>query len=274
MKDWTSMVKNGKTIYFDKRGNRVYEDEVRFERLKNKIMYALQGQPLENKIKWFETNYLIFENNPLMVFELGNEDFYCYSIAECERLNISTIRTDVIDYQIAHLESLLRKWDEGKAANGDTAIFHVKRQRWLKYLRSLNEEKTPISSKPILQPERSFKYNTPNQKAQIESILNRLKQNENDIEFIESDLKLTNFKKVFNNTPLNKISPIDWKRSIASLKYFIKQFPFENKYKIAATCFTHNGARLIYSQIENAKQVSKKDKSTIDKIFKLYPIVG
>ena len=40
---------------------------------------------------------------------------------------------------------------------------------------------------------------------------------------------LQKFKKIFESTQLDKIKPIDWQKSIASLRYFIKQFPFENK---------------------------------------------
>ena len=82
---------------------------------------------------------------------------------------------------------------------------------------------------------------------------------------------LQKFKKIFESTQLDKIKPIDWQKSIASLRYFIKQFPFENKYKITAYCFTHNGTKLTHSQINNAKQVGTKDKDVINNIFILYP---
>jgi len=123
------------------------------------------------------------------------------------------------------------------------------------------------------EPTNSFDLlKTQKQKDNIESVFNSLKKNSVNIVFISDRVKLTEFKKIFNNTPLNKISPIDWQKSIASLRYFIKQFPFEmsNKkwFKITACCFTHNSNKLNYSQIENAKQVSEKDKKAIDNIFK------
>lgn len=134
-----------------------------------------------------------------------------------------------------------------------------------------NQETPPHNG---TEPLNTFKYNTPNQQNHIEDILNKLKH---DSEFIIDEVKLTDFKKTFNNIPLNKISPIEWQKSIASLRYFVKQFPFEmsdiSKFKIAAYCFTQNGKKLNYSQIKNAKQPSPKHTAAIDNILKLYPFI-
>lgn len=136
-------------------------------------------------------------------------------------------------------------------------------------LQPVPKEKPPR----VTEPANSFKYCNANQLAQLESILNLLIKNG----FVD-DIKLNDFNSIFCNLLLSKIKPIDWKgNSIASLRYFIKQFNFEisdiNKYKITAYCFTHKGNKLIYSQIKNAKQVSKKDENAIDNIFKLYPFI-
>ena len=119
---------------------------------------------------------------------------------------------------------------------------------------------------------KSFQYCNSTQLPQLESIFNLL------IKGSYIDVKLNDFTLIFTNIVLSTIKPIDWKgNSIASLRYFIKQFTFEmsvvNKYKITAYCFTHKGTKLKFSQINNAKQVSKKDKRAIDNIFKHYPFI-
>lgn len=155
------------------------------------------------------------------------------------------------------LKNLLEETQKKKAINNENSL-----------LLDLNKNSKQIS------PQNSFDFisvKTANDQILfVGNILDKLKQNG----FVNDKVKSVDFKKMFSNTPLNKINPIDWKKSIASLRYFIKTFPFDvlindvSKFKIAADCFTHKDIKLTYTQIDNAKQTSTKDKIAINNIFK------
>lgn len=131
--------------------------------------------------------------------------------------------------------------------------------------------------KKLLEPTHSFKYNTPKQQEQLESILNLLKDNDSRITFVNNDVKLIEFKRLFKNIDKDKIKPIKWEGSLASLRYFLLKFKLGLSntilFKTAYFCFDFRGKRN-YSQIENAKQVKEKDRKAIDNIFFLYPKIN
>ncbi len=119
------------------------------------------------------------------------------------------------------------------------------------------------------EPIKSFKYNNGKQLDQLESILNKLKGSG-----YLNEVSLPVFKRIFNDTPLINITPVNWKKNITSLRYFIKQFDFEmtdiNKFKIAARCFTYEGNELTFLQLKNAKTGNVKP---IENILKIYPFL-
>jgi hypothetical protein len=126
-----------------------------------------------------------------------------------------------------------------------------------------------------IEPTHSFKYNSRSQQEQIANILAKLKLNESGVFFINEKVKQNDFKKLFTYFDLTKVNPVYWQKSIASLRYFIKKFPLklsnEMLFKTAYYCFDYEDKK-DYTQIANAKQISVKDKETIDYIFKLYPL--
>ena len=93
--------------------------------------------------------------------------------------------------------------------------------------------------------------------------------------YIENSIKLTEFKKIFSNTNLNELKPINWINSIASLNGFIKLFNFEISAKerksIIINSFIVNGNKLSLEQITNNKVLGKKDNNILNSIFKHYP---
>jgi hypothetical protein len=145
---------------------------------------------------------------------------------------------------------------------------------YLKYIDSKEISQTKIEIFQI-EPTHSFKYNSRSQQEQIANILAKLKLNESGVFFINEKVKQNDFKKLFTYFDLTKVNPVYWQKSIASLRYFIKKFPLklsnEMLFKTAYYCFDYEDKK-DYTQIANAKQISVKDKETIDYIFKLYPL--
>lgn len=131
--------------------------------------------------------------------------------------------------------------------------------KWVRLKYGIRENINPNIDKQ--QPNNSFNYKHSDI---IESIFNRLKSKN----YLSDEIKLPAFKRIFNETPIKDIIPINWQGSIASLRYFIYLFPIEmqnvKKWQITAKCFTCNGKEIIPSQIKTAKQISKKDTENID----------
>lgn len=115
-------------------------NDIEFENLKNEISHSLMNKTIDEKIEWFENNYSKINENPLIEFELTGEDSFCWTILEYKKQNLSTNKEDIIDFQIEHLENLIKKWNEGRAKNGDNAMFNVKRKRLLEYYKSLKNK--------------------------------------------------------------------------------------------------------------------------------------
>ncbi len=122
-------------------------------------------------------------------------------------------------------------------------------------------------------PTHSFKFNKSSQLEQITEIFDKLKFNDKGITYVDENVRLVDFKKLFNNIEISKLKPIFWKGSNASLRYFIKKFPFdltnEVRFKTTFYCFDFENKK-DYTQIENAKQLSVKDEKMIDSIFNHY----
>ncbi|HVA98473.1 MAG TPA: hypothetical protein VNG53_06225 [Bacteroidia bacterium] len=122
-------------------------------------------------------------------------------------------------------------------------------------------------------PTHSFNYQSREKFEHVSTLFDKLRNSNGGIVYLNTDTTSAKFLKIFQNALLETVKPIDWIKSIASLRYFIKKFPFERKYEIAAYCFTHNGNKLTHSQIKNAKQIRTKDKDTINEIFESYPFI-
>jgi len=163
--------------------------------------------------------------------------------------------------------------------------YYFELQRWIDCLTILSKENAPQPtikdklSNNTTAPLKTFDFISaisPDTEIDfLDTTLNYLTGKKNNISYVSDNVKLKDFKKIFNNVSIDNITPIDWRKSIASLRYFIKQFSFkisnEDLFKITAECFTYKGTKLNYTQIQNAKQPGK-DKDIIDKIFKHYPI--
>lgn len=87
--------------------------------------------------------------------------------------------------------------------------------------------------------------------------------------FIKTDCKKTDFNKLFSKRDLHDFIKIEWRSSLQNLHYFIQKLRVEeqNRYEIAASCFTLKGQNIDPKKLKNNKAKQKKFGALIDKIL-------
>jgi hypothetical protein len=140
-------------------------------------------------------------------------------------------------------------------------------------LNILDKKNTPIN---VVIPQiklvnKGFYIKSPAKRDYLKDIYNSLIE----LNYIDNKTKLKDFKKLFNNSDVSEITPVNWLGSLALLKHLIKllniDLPAKGKNNKMIISFTHKGKVITPKQLKDNKPTITKDTKKLDNIFKSYP---